>query len=419
MTVSSTSNVKTYTGDNSTTAFSTVFSFFESSDIVVTLDGVTKTLDTDYTVLGGNGAIGTITFNTAPATDVAIIFQRVVAYDQQTDFANFDGNPADVTEKQFDLVVMQTQQLDDETNRSIKIPVGSSGISTDLPTPAADKALLWNSTGTKIINSTDDFNDIVTDATTQATNALSSASAAASSASSAASSASSAASSASDAADSAASINLPTLGSANQVLHVNSSGTDLEYGSLDSNSLGSGSVTNTQVAKTVITGQTDVTVATGDSFIYSDASDSGNLKKDTIQGIIDLATTAALNAAYPVGSYYMNETDSTNPATLLGFGTWSAVTDKFIVGRGSTFVSTGGSETDSITLSQANLPSSVTLSQSSVGDVNNSATGSVKIAASDSGARSLTYNVSLGSGTSFSVDTVPPYQAAYVWKRTA
>jgi hypothetical protein len=34
--------------------------------------------------------------------------------------------------------------------------------------------------------------------------------------------------------------------------------------------------------------------------------------------------TAALQTLYPVGSVYINATSSTNPATLLGFGTWTA-----------------------------------------------------------------------------------------------
>ena len=44
-----------------------------------------------------------------------------------------------------------------------------------------------------------------------------------------------------------------------------------------------------------------------------------------------IATTAfvvqaltGLSALYPVGSIYMNATNATNPATLLGFGTWAA-----------------------------------------------------------------------------------------------
>lgn len=34
--------------------------------------------------------------------------------------------------------------------------------------------------------------------------------------------------------------------------------------------------------------------------------------------------TAALSAAYPVGSIYINATSASNPSTLLGFGTWTA-----------------------------------------------------------------------------------------------
>jgi len=34
--------------------------------------------------------------------------------------------------------------------------------------------------------------------------------------------------------------------------------------------------------------------------------------------------TAALQAAYPVGSIYINASSASNPSTLLGFGTWTA-----------------------------------------------------------------------------------------------
>jgi len=40
--------------------------------------------------------------------------------------------------------------------------------SLSLPVPSAGKALLWNSSANALVNSTDDFNDIVTDATAQA-----------------------------------------------------------------------------------------------------------------------------------------------------------------------------------------------------------------------------------------------------------
>lgn len=59
--------------------------------------------------------------------------------------------------------------------------------------------------------------------------------------------------------------------------------------------------------------------------------------------------------AYPVGSIYMNATVATNPATLLGFGTWAAIGEgRVLVGKESsgTFDTAGaevGAETDDIT----------------------------------------------------------------------
>jgi len=74
-----------------------------------------------------------------------------------------------------------------------------------------------------------------------------------------------------------------------------------------------------------------------------------------------LATTAfvqvALQALHPVGSIYINATVSTNPGTLLGFGTWSAFgAGRVMVGFNSgnalfdTAEETGGSA-DAITVS--------------------------------------------------------------------
>ena len=50
--------------------------------------------------------------------------------------------------------------------------------------------------------------------------------------------------------------------------------------------------------------------------------------------------TAALQAVYPVGSIYINATSSSNPTSLLGFGTWEAF------GAGRVMVGLNGSDTD-------------------------------------------------------------------------
>ena len=64
--------IDTYTGNNSTTSFSVTFPYIEQAHVIVTLDGVTKTITTDYTFTNAS----TITFTTAPATGVVIKFTR-------------------------------------------------------------------------------------------------------------------------------------------------------------------------------------------------------------------------------------------------------------------------------------------------------------------------------------------------------
>lgn len=46
--------------------------------------------------------------------------------------------------------------------------------------------------------------------------------------------------------------------------------------------------------------------------------------------------TEVYESIYPVGSQYVNFTDNTNPATLLGFGTWTAVVGRVVVGYDGT-----------------------------------------------------------------------------------
>jgi hypothetical protein len=77
--------------------------------------------------------------------------------------------------------------------------------------------------------------------------------------------------------------------------------------------------------------------------------------------------TDALELAYPVGSIYMNASDATNPATLLGFGTWvafgagrvpvgiDATDDDFdVVGSGTNTNGTTGAKTH--TLGKTEIP---------------------------------------------------------------
>lgn len=117
-----------YTGNGVTTTFALTDNgagilFYNTTHIKVYLDGVLQT--SGYDVFGVGTTTGYVTFTSAPANGVAIALTRIVPYTQETDFFNFDGNPADVTEATFDTTVMQIQQIADETARVILAPVGT------------------------------------------------------------------------------------------------------------------------------------------------------------------------------------------------------------------------------------------------------------------------------------------------------
>jgi hypothetical protein len=149
-----------------------------------------------------------------------------------------------------------------------------------------------------------------------------------------------------------------------------------------------------------------------------------------------LATTAfvtsAIEAAYPVGSIYMNASSSTNPATLLGFGTWSALAaGQMLLGNGGGYTagSTGGSATT--TLSTSNLPSHTHTitdpghnhSYSSIAvfgeqqTLQPGNTGIGNVQSTGTSVTGITGTNATGSGTSF--NTISPYLVVYMWVRTA
>lgn len=50
---------------------------------------------------------------------------------------------------------------------------------------------------------------------------------------------------------------------------------------------------------------------------------------------LSVQVATGIEPAFPVGSFYINKVDGTNPETLLGFGTWVAVEGVAIAGAGT------------------------------------------------------------------------------------
>ena len=99
-----------------------------------------------------------------------------------------------------------------------------------------------------------------------------------------------------------------------------------------------------------------------------DALDDGNTAQrasdfaDAVAALIQPDITAAVTAAqiavlqkvFPVGSIYTSYNVSTSPASLLGFGTWSRIQGRMLIGASSTYsaTSTGGAATHTLTVSE-------------------------------------------------------------------
>lgn len=149
-----------------------------------------------------------------------------------------------------------------------------------------------------------------------------------------------------------------------------------------------------------------------------------------------VATTAfvqaALQALYPVGSVYINASDSTNPATLFGFGTWVTVGDgKVLVNQDTGDTSfdvlgeTGGSK-DAVVVSHSHTATDaghthsitpIALGQDGAGYVvgGSSASGE-SVPQVTTGYASITVSTTGSSGTNANLQ---PYVVVKMWKRTA
>jgi hypothetical protein len=178
------------------------------------------------------------------------------------------------------------------------------------------------------------------------------------------------------------------------------------------------------------------------TFTGTPAAPTASPGTDTTQlattAFVQAARTATLEAVYPVGSIYINATNSTNPGTLLGFGTWTAFgAGRVPVGFNASdplFDSaeeTGGSKdavlvshTHTATVTDPGHTHGTTNITGNAGPSNGTLYfGGVTTIADDPGTINIaTTGITVSNSTEGSSGTnanLQPYITVYMWKRTA
>jgi hypothetical protein len=205
----------------------------------------------------------------------------------------------------------------------------------------------------------------------------------------------------------------------NYTIAVSWSGKDALADS-DANKVISGADFNTEftAVQSAVNTKADLAGSATQAFSATTASVGTNTTQVASTAFVTAAiTAAAINAlVYPVGSIYFNAAVATNPATLLGFGTWAAYGGgRVMVGVHSSGTfdglnETGGAETH--TMSVAEMPAHThSIEPGITGD--GGATGSAGVRVTHSA------NNTSSTGGGGAHNNIQPYITVYMWKRTA
>lgn len=174
------------------------------------------------------------------------------------------------------------------------------------------------------------------------------------------------------------------------------------------------------------------TVSGKGELVYTDEDDNdiqitsgGKIKAESIAGVYPAANVAAIASImtliYPVGSYYFNDSVSTNPGTLLGVGTWVAVEERVLVGykSGSAEFGTaggeGGEKTHLLTSAESGLPAH----NHALSNYNDGTSGNVAKSASANNPTGGVTGTNTAADAASAHNNLQPYRTVYIWRRTA
>lgn len=106
---------------------------------------VTLAYPADYLVTGVGDPTSSLTTTLAVLAGETLTIIRDVPKTQEADYVQNDDFPAETHENALDKLTMIVQQLDEELDRSLTLPVSAGGVSTELPVPQSNALIGWNS----------------------------------------------------------------------------------------------------------------------------------------------------------------------------------------------------------------------------------------------------------------------------------
>jgi hypothetical protein len=167
------------------------------------------------------------------------------------------------------------------------------------------------------------------------------------------------------------------------------------------------------------------------------ADNTDNSTKIATTAFVQSVKTLVLQSVFPVGAIYTSYSVSTDPATVLGFGTWSAIEGKVLAGYQSgdsdfgTAGGTGGSK-DAVVVSHTHTMDSQGSHQHTTGTGRSASTagstvsyfsglqgGASGTALSTTDAQGSHQHTNSTEGVSGTGKNLQPYVTVHMWRRTA
>jgi microcystin-dependent protein len=189
MTVTTQQNKLVYTGNGSSTTYPvntlsgdvlTGIILYNASELMVYVDGVLKTLNTDYTItsstppsnLIGRLVNASVVFTTAPANTKSVVLLRQLPLTQTLNLLDGNNPPPEQLETALDKTVSQIQQVQDATTRCFQLdPKTPSTAPTPYLIPSVDTFIGWDNAGNLVNRTADDISVLVSSSTTANVNA--------------------------------------------------------------------------------------------------------------------------------------------------------------------------------------------------------------------------------------------------------